>query len=258
MPTKKNFSVAQKLSFSISTLERHLKAIYEKIGRDYNSLNLSNAKGKYKVLLTWLEITYKKYKISEQIPISNEIFTVAITDRVQQLTTSDQYYRILTQIVTKPRDPCELYVSIGEGDFLYAWLTRLYYEKLADEQPQIKKIIIKRLSDDIIEDYIVKERLRKSFRNKLNKNITAIVEDDEIKRNKIEVEIRYWNNFPKFHGYLCEDEMLIGKWQNSTDGYLHVKTPLSYIKKQFFPQEYSLVMAEFETPGRTQCAPTNY
>lgn len=182
----------------------------------------------------------------EQVTRLWKFLTLDLTGNVRQLTTSDQYYAILTEIVTKNDCASDLYVSVGEGDFLYAWLTRLYQESPLDLQPKIKRLIIKRLSDELLDDYIAKGRLAKSFKNKIERNIASIKEDDQLERNEVEIEIRFWRGFPEFHGYLCGDEMLIGKWQNNINGNLHVKTQLFYTKKQSFPKEYQIVKMGFE------------
>ncbi|MBE5228785.1 MAG: hypothetical protein IM550_11540 [Microcystis sp. M54BS1] len=175
-----------------------------------------------------------------------QLLTFDLTGKVEQLTRSEQYYAILTDIVTKKDILNDLYVSIGEGDFVYAWITRIFHEANLDKKPKISRLILKRLSDELIDIYISTNRLSINFKNKINRNLEFILEDEQLRQNNVEIEIKYWHTFPKFHGYLYGDDMLLGEWANDAKGYIHVKSPLYYTNRQFFPKQYDFIKNIFE------------
>jgi hypothetical protein len=242
LSTVSNFFNAKKVA--ISTFEK----ICEALGLDKREiqkpLESSQDKNEQNISIFSTRTTSTTSE-QEQVNRSNKKFAPNSIENIQQLKTSNQYYDILTSMVTKNNHGNILYVSVGEGDFLYAWLTRLYQESPLDLQPKINKLVIKRLSDEIIDNYTIQGRLAKNFKNRLEINIASIREDDQLERNKIEIGIRYWKSFPEFHGYLYGHEMLTGKWENNINGNLHVKTQLYYTTKKISPKQYEIVKIGF-------------
>lgn len=237
--TVNNFFTAKKVA--ISTFEE----ICEALGLDKREIQKSLESSQDKVVKNSSMFPTLTTSGQEQITRSEKNFAPNLRENIQQIKTSNQYYDILTSMVTKNNHGNILYISIGEGDFLYAWLTRLYQESPLDLQPKINKLVIKRLSDEIIDNYTIQGRLPKNFKNRLEMNIASIREDDQLERNKIEIEIKYWNSFPEFHGYLYGHEMLIGKWENNINGNLHVKTQLYYTTKKISPKQYEIIKIGF-------------
>src|SRR5262245_26761676 len=66
---------------------------------------------------------------------------------------AESYMKVLTKLVIESNERQSLFVSIGTGDFLAPWLTRLYTEQSAsgkNKTPRISKLVIKRLSFSLV------------------------------------------------------------------------------------------------------------
>jgi hypothetical protein len=202
--------------------------------------------GGFERLIKAIDIRRDSSSIQDKNEANLPFIKLDLTGRVKQLTKSDQYYAILTDIVTKSDISRDLYVSIGEGEFVYTWITRIFREASPDAKPKVNRLILKGLSDELIDAYVSTNRLSKNFKNRMDLNLASILEDEQLSRNGVKIEIKYWKSFPEFHGYLYGDDMLIGEWETNDDGSMHVKSPLYYTKRQFFPKQYDFIKHSFD------------
>lgn len=162
---------------------------------------------------------------------------------------SKTYNRVLTGLVTRSNQLQPLFVSIGSGDFVASWLTRLYSEEnitVENKIPKINKLVIKRLAYPLIDKLEKIDVLEPGFRDATESNIRILRNDPFLKRERVTVEEREWQSLPPFHGYLYGDRLLIGPWMVNQAGYLHVKTPLWETNQRHFPGRLSMAREFFE------------
>ena len=148
----------------------------------------------------------------------------AIRKRVCVYRNSDEVYPAITKLVTSAKQKHPLLVSIGEGDFVQSWLSRICEEH--QSHVQISRLVLARIRTDLAEVLEEQGLLRSEFRSSMLANIEALRADPGVQRADIQVEVRTWSGLPPFHGWLFGDRMLIGRWSVNDAGELHVKTPV--------------------------------
>lgn len=177
--------------------------------------------------------------------------------------TQEAYAHALKRMVTKPGKAGNgriLFVSIGAADFLTPWLRRLYSESSmmgGQSAPRLHKLVIKRLDDTLARKLESDRVLESGFTNRMLANIQALRDDCHIISAGVNIEERIWSGLPPFHGFLCEDRLLIGNWSVNDGGLLHNHTPLVETNKRTARELYdrterqfdTVVPAELETPA---------
>lgn len=161
----------------------------------------------------------------------------------------EEYTQALTKLVTERRESRTLFVSIGTGDFLAPWLTRLYTEEsiaFRDREPKISKLVVKRLPSAMISELEKIHLLEDGFNTRVEMNIQALKKDPNLKRSGVSVEEREWKDIPPFHGYMYGEKILIGPWMVNEAGQLHVKAPLWETRQKDFPKRHETVRTWFE------------
>ena len=173
-----------------------------------------------------------------------------LLSRRVKIHPSKKYNEILSNFVMSSDQPQPLFVSIGSGDFVSSWLTRLYHEYsiTGENKPKINKLVIKRLTYSQIDMYEQIGILQPGFRVAAESNIQILQNDPLLKREGVTVEEREWKSLPPFHGYLYGDRLLIGPWMVNEAGQLHVKTPLWETNQRNFAGRHAMIRELFEVP----------
>ncbi len=153
-----------------------------------------------------------------------------------------QWSSVLDQAVAASRGGMELLASIGEGDFLLAWLSRLQ-----DEAPnRISRVRVRCLSEAGITEQFKGSGGAERFKAKLEENL------EELRRlcqqNHMELIVTPWQSLAPFHGFICEGHALVGQWVRGKDGVPTVKTPLSHYERAKHPNEFADYLKKFEQP----------
>lgn len=153
----------------------------------------------------------------------------------------------LTALVTRKDASDVLFASVGTGDFLTPWLTRLYAETERGEPVlRLKRIVVKHLDFTLASKLEAASVLERNFTNKLRLNLDTLQHDPALTEAGVVLETRVWKVLPLFHGYLFGEEFLIGPWSVGRRGQLHVKTSLSRSTAAKLPNVYGFVQAEFK------------
>lgn len=141
---------------------------------------------------------------------------------------ADEFYPVLTKMVVNPKYKSDLLISIGEGESLQDWLLRIFEEARAERNaiPQINRIVIKKLSDEMCDKLMAMKMINKDFKKNLYKNICEILHDDNLKYYNVTVQVKEWDVLPVFHGFVYDRTFLINKWTVNEQGHLHVRTSL--------------------------------
>lgn len=158
------------------------------------------------------------------------------------------YTSSLTKLVTAAGEDRPLLVSIGTGDFLAPWLTRLYHEQAVNpkaRRPRLNQLVIKHLDEKLARSLVTLNVLQDGFWDALQTNLNTLRSDPYLKRYNVQIDIRSWPVVPPFHGYLCQDRILVGPWMVNESGHLHVKTPLFEAHRKAASQQYEFVRGQF-------------
>src|SRR5579871_3826441 len=127
----------------------------------------------------------------------------------------------LTDLVTRSPKKRKLYVAIGEGDFVKAWLSRLMQTSTGLRLPAISGLVFLGLSPEHAKRLEDQGRLKPGFARAMRNNMDAVVAD-----TGLPLEYRVWLREPEFHGYLYGDVALHGTWAVDKQGRIHVLTPV--------------------------------
>jgi transcriptional regulator with XRE-family HTH domain len=148
----------------------------------------------------------------------------------------------LTGLVTHSPKKRKLYVAIGEGDFVKAWLSRLMQASTGLRIPAISGLVILGLSPEYAMLLEGQGRLKPGFARNMRNNIEAVVAD-----TALPLEYRVWPRDPEFHGYLYGDVALYGTWAVDKQGRTHVLTPVFEVCRREDPARIQAMHRAFQT-----------
>jgi hypothetical protein len=101
----------------------------------------------------------------------------------------------------------KLYVSVGEADWLYAFLSRLFNETIEQKvKPKIEKLVVLHLSKKGVEDYKKVKQLPDYFLGRMHCNLKGL--NDLTKK----CASKRVDQYPEYHGYMYGKWALTGKW----------------------------------------------
>ena len=118
------------------------------------------------------------------------------------------------------------YVSAGEADWVYSFLSRFTTESEFNNRHSINTLKILYLSPDGYNN--LKTMLSNSFYNRLSANLSGIKE--LLKRNNINFIAKETDILPDYHGHMFGDWVIYGKWL-SVGGLQSVRTTMLAINK---------------------------
>lgn len=159
------------------------------------------------------------------------------------------YTSSLTKLVSVKGEDRTLFASVGTGDFLAPWLTRLYSEHAAQpekKRPRLNRLVIKHLDEKLARSLESLHVLEEGFWDALQANLRKVRNDPYVKRYGVVIDVHSWQQVPPFHGYLCQNRILVGPWMVNEAGHLHVKTPLFEADRKAVPQQHEFVRKQFE------------
>lgn len=151
-----------------------------------------------------------------------------LNESISQELSRTKYDSELINMITTAKDKEDLYVSIGEGDFIVSLITRLYIEARSGQGPlpMIKRIIIKRLSDELCKKLLDYGFLKPGFDERMKNNLYSLQINENLKYFNVEVVVKEWNILPFFHGFLFNNRFLTNSWSIDESGWLHVASSL--------------------------------
>lgn len=156
-----------------------------------------------------------------------------------------QYTNALTALVTQSSSREPFFASVGQADFLSAWLARLYEQGLAMAEPKILSVTIRALGDNVIDTLVDRGQLPASFKTILKVNLDSIA--NILARRGIPFRLQPWQLVPPFHGFLYGTDLFLGQWATGPDGHMHVRTPLQHLTRDTAPDTYRQVLQAFES-----------
>ena len=148
------------------------------------------------------------------------------TSNYEVRESSDEFYSELTKLITTASYKDDLFISIGEGESLNDWLSRIFEENNAGRinSLQIRNIYIKMLSPELCELLEKNHFLSDGFSARMNKNVHSFCENQYLKDHSIDVKLTYWTKLPTFHGFIYDGYCLVNKWEVNDKNNLHVRT----------------------------------
>ena len=150
---------------------------------------------------------------------------IVIKRESQVFDTNLKYGLFLRYILLNGSLDKTLYVSVGEADWVFGFLSRLYQEAtIEDNKPKINKLIVLHLSETRAARFEVDNLLPTDFHNRMSFNIKGL--QDLSAENHFDFEDIPIDNIPDFHGQMYGDWVLLGKWEIK-NGLHHVRTPLT-------------------------------
>lgn len=173
----------------------------------------------------------------------------ALRGRDDAIVSVGEYAQELSNLMQSPGGNEALYVSVGTGDFLTPWLTRLYSEPitgLAKPRARVNRLVIKHIDFDAAEAYEAVGVLETGFVAKLRLNLQTLRTDSDLAAHGVSVHTSTWPQLPLFHGYVFGDQFLIESWRVGSGGYLHVRTPLWKGSRRELPNVFDFVLSHFE------------
>jgi hypothetical protein len=153
-----------------------------------------------------------------------------------------KYSEVLNQVVAASPVGVELLASIGEGDFLHTWLSRMCTET----PDKIARVRVRCLSDAAISEQFKDSGGGNRFKIKLEQNLKEL--SQLCQHNNVELIVSQWQTPAPFHGFICGNHALIGQWALGKDGVPHHKTPLNHYEQTKHPTEFADYLKKFEQP----------
>lgn len=160
-----------------------------------------------------------------------------------------QYDRFLTNRVFKSKHPMTYYASIGEGDWVASWISRLNEQSLRinKKSPMIDKIVIMHINQEYALKLEGLNVLRPGFTQRMLSNIETINNSVSQWSSKVQIITRQWNTgIPMFHGHIIDNWSLIGFWLANEKGHLHVKTSLDVYHKSVDEPYFNMIIRAFD------------
>jgi hypothetical protein len=152
------------------------------------------------------------------------------------LKTSLDYELFLRLILLKNSFDKTLYVSVGEADWVYGFLSRLFQETAnEDNKPKISKLVVLHLSKEAALRFENDKLLSVNFYDRMNGNIEGLKKLSS--ENKIKFGDILCEKFPDFHGYMFGDWTLRGEWTHNS-GIFNVRTSLTAFNRNKNGQEF--------------------
>lgn len=156
----------------------------------------------------------------------------------------DEKEKRLTEIVLRSGTKNILYVSAGDGLFVYGWLRKLY----ARQNPQIAEVHVLRPSDKEMKrqaklGYILPEMPRQ-----LATNMRSLKE--LLKRNNVPLQELVVDKLPTYHGFAYGDHLFYGNWIPDEEHRRHVAGPIKRAHRQRSSNEFNDFMADFKIVRR--------
>jgi hypothetical protein len=165
----------------------------------------------------------------------------------KKLLDPQQCYTFLSKIVTEPPQKYDLRVSIGEGDFLRAWLTRLC--EACRGRIQINRLLIASLNEEVGSKLESSGLLRPGFMESMKSNMEALKNDAGIIGENINIDICCWPYLPPYHGWIYNDIALSARWSINDKGRLHVKTMMLKTERRDDTKTFQQIYEMFPTKG---------
>lgn len=176
----------------------------------------------------------------------------AFGGRDDALIGVDEYPQQLSALVQSSGTKTPLYVSVGTGDFLTPWLTRLYSEpatSLDKPTARIERLSVKHIELQAAARFEAAQVLEPNFVRKLELNLNTLKTDSDLVTHGVTLDTSTWQRLPLFHGYLFDDQFLIGPWRVGPSGYLHARTPLYKSSRRDLPNVYNFLQSVFSAPA---------
>ena len=156
-----------------------------------------------------------------------------------------QSHEFLSKITTESPTKYVLRVSIGEGDFLQSWLTRLCMANPG--RVQIERLLIASINEKVGFQLESLGLLRPGFIESMNNNLIALRDDAGIKKENINIDICHWPHLPPYHGWLYNDTALCARWSINDNGQLNVKTMMQKTERKDNPKAFQQIYEMFPT-----------
>lgn len=160
---------------------------------------------------------------------------------------SMEYVVVLTNVVTEDGPKRDLFVSVGDADFVTPWLFRLLEDARSGlvPEPRIRRLFLKRMNQNLIDQHVRNGELPAAFGETLERNLSLLEESELLRQKDIKVHVYEWDKPPPFHGYLFGDHILIGDWITDPTGYRSHRTGHNHITRMKDRKTYALISEKF-------------
>ncbi|MDR2716793.1 MAG: hypothetical protein LBB89_01830 [Treponema sp.] len=159
--------------------------------------------------------------------------------------TNLKYGLFLRHILLKGTHDETLYVSVGEAEWVYGFLSRLLQETTSeDNKPKFSKLAILHLSKEAAERFEKEKRLSVNFYGRMNGNIEGLKKLSSV--NKIKFCSILCEDIPNFHGYMFGNWVLKGEWKRDNSGTYGVRTSLEAFNRNKNEWDFELFNKMFD------------
>jgi len=161
-----------------------------------------------------------------------------------------EYSKVLGDAIKLAKNPTALMGSVGEAEFARSFITRLFDEPVSRglPKPSISRVMLKRLSNELVETKTKEKTLDPEFGATLTGNLGYI--KNTLDRYSIELQVLDWKCFtPPFHGWIFGDHVFRNSWELSPSGVFWVRTVLRYYTKAGTPKMWQDSVDAFEGHG---------
>jgi hypothetical protein len=150
--------------------------------------------------------------------------------------TNLKYGLFLRHILLESHGRQPLYVSVGEAEWVYGFLSRLFHETAnEDNKPKISELVILHLSKEAALRFENVNLLSVNFYDRMNGNIEGLKKLSS--ENKIKFGEILCENFPDYHGFMFGDWTLRGEWTHNS-GIFNVRTSLTAYNRNKNGQQF--------------------
>jgi DNA-binding CsgD family transcriptional regulator len=228
--------IAYELKIAYNTVITHQKNIYRKL----EVQNINEFFAKFHQPESTSAKKANKRKIVLRLAMAGGILAVIFISlfvlaswkggRVM-LNSQRDYDWFLSRLLEESKEATGWYICIGEGDWSYAWLSRVFAEKqqASGNKPQIDGIYVKHLSPEVAENLEENGILKKGFYKRMMENIEGLRHLSEVQGIDFGVSYYEEDDVPKWHGHLYGNYVLRGKWVKTDAGNISVHTALEAI-----------------------------